>query len=173
MSDHYLSDTASLEDLFKRMMSPDREACESYQHLKVDQCFIDRVFIVHKPTGLNEAGRHRDPEILTQVKVTGFRANAETGAEIDLVDLTTQQVMTATYIPKRLFGYDAFVSVPPKQRVHWDAQPQRGGIKRSMGFQILIKVRTKADFYSKGVTAVETPKSFRALYPEVTLTIKN
>lgn len=168
-----LSDAASLEDLFKRMESPDREVCADFQHLKVEQCFIDRIFVVYKPDGLDAAGSHRAPKILTQIKVRGFHANAETGAEITLEDLGTRQVMTVTYIPKRLFHYDAFVSVPPKQRVHWDAQSVRGGIKRAMSFQALVKVRTKADHYSAGVTAVETPANFRALFPEVNLTLIN
>lgn len=170
---HYLSEAMSLEDLFKRMMSPDREICAAFQHMKVEQCFIDRIFVVYKPTGLNAKGLHRDPEVITQVKVTAFRANAATGTEVDLEDMVSHQVMTATYIPQRLFGYDAFVSVPPKQRLHWDAQNVRGGIKRSMGFYLLMKVRTKADFFSAGVTAVETPASFRALYPDTDLTLIN
>jgi hypothetical protein len=168
-----LSEAASLEDLFKRMMSPDREACAEYQHMKVEPCFIDRIFVVYKPDGLDIKGQHRPPKILTQIKVTGFRVNAETGAELDLEDLVTRQVMTATYIPKRLFHYDAFVSVPPKQRLFWDAQSVRGTIKRTMGFHLLMKVRTKADFYSAGATAVETPTSFRALYPEENLKLIN
>lgn len=167
----YLSPEKSIEDLFQRMMSPDREICIDYQHLKVEQGFIDRIFVVYKPTGLTSEGQHRDPDILTQIKVTAFRANAESGAEIDIVDLTTHQVMTAGYIPKRLFDYDAFVGVPPRQRVHWDARTIRGGVSRSMTFGILMKVRTKADFYSAGSTSVETPASFRALYPAVTLSL--
>ncbi len=171
MNNNYLSEPASLEDLFNRMMSPDREVCETYQHLKVEQCFIDRIFIVYKPTGLNAENTHREPAILTQVKVTAFRVDATTGAELDLEDMTTHQVMTVTYIPKRLFHYDAFVGVPPKQRLHWDAQLIRGATKRSMGFYLMLKVRTKANFYSSGATAVETPSNFRALYPEVNFTI--
>lgn len=170
-NEHYLSETKSLEDLFYRMMSPDREICHTYQHMKVEKGFIDRIFIVYKPTGLTTGGHHRDPDILTQIKVTGFRADAKTGAEVYLEDLTTHQVMTATYIPQRLFDYDAFIGVPPKQRLHWDAQSVRGGVARSMSFGILMKVRTKAEFYSAGVTGVETPANFRALYPEVNLVL--
>lgn len=175
MSSHpyNLSEAASLEDLFKRMVSPDREACAEFQHMKVEQCFIDRIFVVYKPDGLNSDNQHRPPKILTQIKVTGFRANAETGAELDLEDLITRQVMTVSYIPQRLFHYDAFVSVPPKQRLYWDAQSIRGTVKRTMHFHLLMKVRTKADFYSAGVTAVETPANFRALYPEENLKLIN
>lgn len=172
-SPFYLTEEASVQDLARRMESPDREECESFKHLKVEQCFIDRIFVVYKPQGLTQEGRHRDPIILTQVKVTGFRASAAAGAEIDLEDLATKQVMTVTYIPKRLFHYDAFVSVPPKMRVHWDAQSVRGAVRRSMGFQLLTKVRAKSDFYSAGVTGVETPAKFRELYPEVTLKLIN
>lgn len=169
----YLSEAASMEDLFRRMESPGREVCAGFQHLQMVQCFIDRLFVVYKPTGLTRENQHREPEVLTRIKVTGFRANAVTGAEIDLLDLGTNQVMTVSYIPKRLFDYDAFVSVPPKQRLHWDAQNVRGYIRRAMHFQMLVKVRTKADFYSQGVTAVETPARFRELYPEVTLQLFN
>jgi len=172
-STHYLSEAASLDDLFKRMMSPDREICAEYQHMKVEQCFINRIFVVYKPDGLTSDNAHRPPKILTQVKVTGFRVNADTGAEIDLEDLITRQVMTLSYIPQRLFHYDAFACVAPKQRLHWDAQVVRGKVQRTLAFHLLLKVRSKADFYSAGVTAVETPANFRALYPEETLKLIN
>jgi hypothetical protein len=170
---HYLSEQASLADLFKRMMSPDREVIQEYQHMKVEQCFINRLFVVYKPTGLTADRQHRSPEILTQIRVTGFRADAETGAQIDIEDTTTHQVMTVKYVPQRLFHYDVFVSVPPKQRLHWDAQVVGGLVKRSMGFQMLVKVRTKADFYSAGATGMETPVGFRELYPEVNIKLNN
>lgn len=167
----YLTEDASVQDLFHRMESPDREECATFGHMKTEQCFIDRIFVVYKPQGLKQDGTHRDPVILTQIKVTGFRVNAAAGAEIDLEDLGTQQVMTVSYIPKRLFHYDAFVSVPPKMRMHYDGQSVRGVVRRSMGFQLLLKVRNRADFYSAGVTGVETPAKFRELYPNVVLTI--
>lgn len=172
-SPFYLGEEASVQDLARRMESPDREECESFRHLKIEQCFIDRILVVYKPQGLTQEGRHRDPIVLTQVKVTGFRANAGVGCEIDLEDLATKQVMTVTYIPKRLFHYDAFVGVPPKMRLHWDAQNVRGMVRRSMFFQLLVKVRAKSDFYSAGVTGIETPAKFRELYPEVSLKLIN
>jgi hypothetical protein len=169
---HYLSDAMSLEDLFKRMTSPDREECAAYQNMKVEQCFINRIFAVYRPTGLTDDNTHRPPEVLGQVMVSSFVAT-EQGVDVTLEDLTTRRVMVVGYIPRRLFDYDAFVSIPPRQRLHWDAQSVRGVIKRSLGFQLLFKVRTKADFYSSGVTGVETPSSFRALFPESNLTLIN
>jgi hypothetical protein len=168
----YLTEDASVQDLFHRMESPDREECQSYGHMKTEQCFIDRIFVVYKPQGLKADGGHRDPVQLTQIKVTGFRVSGA-GSEIDLEDLGTNQVMTVSYIPKRLFHYDAFVSVPPKMRLNWDAQNVRGHIRRAMHFQVLVKVRSRGDFYSAGVTGVETPAKFRELYPDVTLKLIN
>lgn len=168
---NFLSESHSLHDLFSRMVSPDREECEGYKALKVEGSFVDRIFIVYKPTGLNVDGSHRNPEILTQVKVLSFQADAAVGAAVELEDLTTHEVMTVGYIPKRLFNYDAFISVPPRQRVNWDAANVDGVLRRSMSFGIMIKTRSKAEFYSYGVTSVETPTNFRALFPNANLTL--
>jgi hypothetical protein len=166
-----LSEQSSLEDLFSRMMSPDREIFMSFKSLKVETCFIDRIFIVYKPQGLNKDGTHRPPEILTQIKVLDFRCNAEDGAEVDLEDLTTHEVMTARYIPQRLFRYDVFVGVAPKQRLNWDAKLFNGTVRRSLSFMMLLKVRSPSSHFSHSVTGIETPVKFRELFPDVQFTL--
>lgn len=167
----FLSDDRSLEDLFSRMMSPDREICETYKSLKVEAAFVDRIFIIYKPQGLNTDGTHRHPEMLTQVKVTDFRLSAKGGAEVDLEDLTTHAVMTAGYVPQRLFNYDIFIGVAPRQRISWDATLHQGVVRRSLSFMLLTKVRSGEQNYSHGVTGILTPANFRQLFPEVKLTL--
>lgn len=168
---NFLSEQKSLEDLFSRMISPDREICESFKSLKVEPAFVDRIFIVYKPTGLTREGAHRDPEILTQIKVTAFRCDDRKGAEVDLIDLSTHEVMTAGYIPRRLFNYDVFMSVAPRQRLNWDATWFQGSIRRNLSFMLMMKVRSGSDNYSQGATGIETPVKFRELYPAVNLTL--
>lgn len=170
-SQNILSDKASEADLFSRMESPDRETFESFKNLKVEAAFIERIFVVYKPTGLLREGLHRDPEVLTQVRITGFRADAKAGAEVDIEDLKTNEVMTVGYIPRRLFGYDVFVGVAHRQRLNWDATLLHGVIRRSMSFGILLKERSRPDYYSHGATSIETPAKFRALFPDYTLTL--
>lgn len=166
---NFLSEATSLDDLFRRMTSPDREECEAYKALKVEGAFVDRIFVIYKPRGFDGAGAHRDPEVLTQVKVTAFSVDAFLGGSIRIEDLTTHEVMTVGYIPKRLFSYDVFISVPPRQRVNWDAAMIEGQLRRSMSFGLLFKTKSKADFYSFGSTSAETPANFRALFPASTL----
>lgn len=166
-----LTEEHSLLDLVSRMPSPDREQYEEFRSLKVDVAFANRIFVVYRPTGLNADRTHRQPEILTQIKVHEFRATSKNGAEVDVEDLTTHQVMTLGYIPKRLFNYDLFVSVAPRQRLQWDATLFKGVVRRSLSFMLMSKVRNRADYYSAGVTCFETPAKFRELFPDATLTL--
>ena len=39
---------------------------------------------------------------------------------------------------------------------------------RSLSFAVLIKTKNRSDFYSKGNTYLETPNTFKRLYPSVT-----
>lgn len=166
-STHFLSDQKSLEDLFSRMVSPDREQCAEFKSLKVEPSFVDRIFIVYKPTGLHADGQHKHPEILTKVKVLSFRADDKHGAEAEIQDMVTHEVMTVGYIPRRMFGYDAFVSIAPRQRLNWDAVLLQGRIKRTLSFMLMFKLRSASENYSYGCTGVETPAKFRELYPSV------
>lgn len=168
---NFLTDAKSLEDLFSRMVSPDREVCESYKSLKQESSFLERIFVVYKPTGLTKEGAHKAPAILTQIKILEFKADARTGSAAVVQDLITHEIMTVDYIPKRLFHYDIFCSVAPRQQLRWDLSLIGSLLRRSMLFTLLFKVRSQSDFYSAGVTAIETPANFRALYPAFDLTL--
>lgn len=168
-SSHFLSEQKSLEDLFSRMESPDREICASFKSKRIEAAFIDRVFVVYKPMGLQTSGEHREPEVLTQVRVTEFNVNSRTGAEVTLEDWRTGEEMKVGYIPKRLFNYDVFVSVAPYQRLNWEASIHNGIVRRSLCFGMLIRERSRPDYYSATVTNMETPGNFRALFPKVDL----
>lgn len=170
---NFLSEQASLDDLFSRMVSPDREVCREYKCLKVEPSFIDRIFIVYKPTGLTRDGEHKEPEVLTQVKVRSFRCDDKKGCEVEIEDTITHEVMVISYIPRRLFGYDAFVAVAPRQRLVWDATVFQGRVRRHLSFMLMFKVRSASDNYSQGCTGVETPAKFRELYPTVQVTLSN
>lgn len=172
MSSMYLGDKESLEDLESRMMSPDREIYKGYRHLRVESAFIGRIYVIYKPTGLNAEKTHKAPEVVGQIKVTGFTCEARRGCEMVIEDLGTGATCNVGFIPQRLFNYDVFVAVPPFQRLRWDGRPSEGGIRRSMAFGILLKTRTRSDFYSAGATMVESPKGFRNLYPQVTLPLQ-
>jgi hypothetical protein len=51
--------------------------------------------------------------------------------------------------------------------LQWDARSYGGAIKRSMAYALLIKTRSKSDWYSADVTMCETPKNFKRLFPGV------
>lgn len=162
----FLSDSASQDDLFLRMESPDREEFAAYKSLKMAGAFLDRIFIVYRNTDVAQ-----EPKILTQVRVTAFRTDARLGSEVEIEDLRTHEVLTVGYIPKRLFNYDIFVGVANRQRVNWDASLVHGVVRRSMSFGLLLKERSRSGNYSVGTTAIETPVGFRALFPEAPLHI--
>lgn len=163
-SQKLLSGEASLDDLFSRMESPDREAFESLRNLRVEAAFLDRFFIVYRTPVAGEK-----PEILTQMRVVGYRSDARTGSDVEIEDMTTKARMTVGYTPRRLFGYDIFVGVAPHQRVNWDAKVHKGEIYRSMSFGLLIKQQSKPEFQLPGQDAIETPAGLLAQFPWIDL----
>lgn len=168
MAGEFFTDEQNLAELVTHMPEDDQTRFNAYGHFRVEAVFVDRVFIIYKPTGLNSLKRHNEPEILNTVRVTDFGVNARTGCTATLRDEKLGQEMTVTHVPKRLFNYPVFVSVPPRITLRWDCRTVNGRPWRSMSFALLIKTKNKSDFYSKGNTYVETPNQFKRLYPHVT-----
>lgn len=165
MATPYLGDDENLADLVSRIPGSDREQYQSFGHLRVEAVFENRLFIVYKPTGLTREGLHRQPDVLTTVRVSDLWCESKEGACVGLEDLRTGATLRVGYIPTKLFGYNVFVSVPPIMRVRWDGRRAGGEVRRSLAFGLLIKAKNRADFYSAGNTYCETPNSFRALLP--------
>jgi hypothetical protein len=69
LADSYLSDQQNLADLVARMPEEDRNRFNGYGHNRVEAVFVDRIFIVYKPTGLTRNGHHRPPEILNNYPI--------------------------------------------------------------------------------------------------------
>lgn len=169
MSSQYLGDKESLSDLESRMPSPDRETYQSFRHLRIDSAFISRVYVIYKPTGLTKEGHHKAPEIVGQVKVVDWSCDIRKGCSMTIEDLGTGERMVVGHIPTRLFNYDIFVASPPFQRIRYDGRVVMGSVKRSLAFGILLKQRTRSDYYSAGASMIETLKGYRQLYPDYDL----
>lgn len=167
MSTRYLDDDENMADLVEQMPPADQQKYLNYGHRRVEAVFVDRVFIVYKPTGLNAAKQHREPEILTTLRVTDFMADSVNGASSKLFDDKNAREMRVVAVPKKLFDFPIYISVPPRLQLRWDARRVGERIWRSMSFAFLIKTKNKADFYSMGNTYIETPNRFAELYPSV------
>lgn len=167
----YLGDDENIADLEARIKGHDREVYKAFGHLRVEPCFDSRLFIVYKPQGLTSDGLHKQPQVLTTLKVIDFYADAGTGSEVIIADLTTGQQMTLNHIPQRVFGYDLFMSVPPILRLRWGARIIDGETVRSLAYALLVKTKNRSDFHSFGVTYAETPNCFRDRYPSVELNL--
>lgn len=168
MSKDFFTDEQNLAELVSRMPEEDRQRFNNYGHFRVEAVFINRIFIVYRPTGLNAVGQHREPEILTTVKVVDFGVEVRDGCYAVIQDQQTGQELTVTHVPKKLFGYPIYISIPPRVTLRWDCRTVNGRPWRSLSFAMLIKTKNKSDFYSKGNTYVETPNEFKRLYPAVT-----
>jgi hypothetical protein len=167
LADSYLSDQQNLADLVARMPEEDRNRFNGYGHNRVEAVFVDRIFIVYKPTGLTRNGHHRPPEILNTIKVIDFRADPYDGSVVTLVDDKCAQELKVGHVPKRLYNYPIYVSVPSRLQLRWDARHVGNEIRRSLSFALLIKTKNKSSFYSMGNVYAETPRVFKELYPEV------
>jgi len=131
----------------------------------MEPAFIDRIFIVYKATGLTKEDQHRDLEVLNILRVVDFLAEPKDGGYVVLKDDLTGDELTFYHVPRRVFGYLAFMSIPTRNTGKWDARVVNGEVRRSMSFALLVKRRNKSSFYSKGNVYVESPNVFRELYP--------
>ncbi len=166
MAVQFLDDDDNLADLADRIPGHGRDIYKSYKALKIEAAFDDRIFVLYKPTGLTERNEHRDPEILTTVRLIDLRLSSTDGI-IRAMDENNGEVTEVGYVPERLFGYDVVISIPPRLTLKWDARIVDGVVRRSLSYPVLIKTRTRGDWYSAGVTGMETPNNFRKLFPKV------
>lgn len=164
----FFSDDDNMADIVNQMSEEDRTRYGNYGHHRIEPAFVDRVFIMYQPSGLNAARQHIDPKIITTIRVLDFSVDSRDGAMVRLRDENFGDEQIITYTPKRMFKYQVFMSVPPRLVLKWDAHEADGSVHRSLSFALLVKTRNKAEFYSKGNTYCETPAKFRGLYPSVT-----
>lgn len=167
MAAEFFTDDQNLAELVSHMPEEDQRRFNNYGHFRVEAVFIDRLLIVYKPTGLNAAGRHRDPDVLTTIKVKDFGVDPRNGCYAVLEDQKYTAEITITHVPKKLFNYPIYVSIPPRLLLKWDARTVNGRLWRSLSFALLVKTKNKSDFYSHGNVYAETPNVFRRLFPNV------
>ncbi len=161
MASEFFSEDQNLAELVSHMPPDDQRRFNKYGHFRVEAAFKDRVLIVYRPTGLTPAGQHREPDILTTVRVIDFSVDLREGCKMTLRDQQFDQEMVVGHVPKRLFGYPIYVAVPPRTILRWDVREVDGRAWRSMSFAMLIKTRNRSSFYSKGNVYAETPGSSR------------
>lgn len=168
MSTQYLDNDENMADLVGQMPADEQQRYLNYGHRRIESVFVDRMFIIYKPTGLNAAKQHREPEILTTVRVVDFMVDSVNGATAKVTDDKHAREMRVTAVPKKLFDYPIYISIPPRLELKWDARLVGERVRRSMSFAFLIKTKNKSDFYSQGNTYAESPNVFKRLYPNVT-----
>lgn len=164
-----LGDAANTAELASRIPEPDRALYRDFKALAIHAAFDDRVFIVYKPQGLTAEGQHRPPQVVARLRCMGFAATSRNGAEVQIENLETGDVAYVGYIPSRVFGLDVFMAVPPNMRLKWDVHARRGAMIRSMSYALLIKTRSRSDWYSANVDMCETPNKLKELYSDVVL----
>lgn len=171
MSTQYLSEEANLADLEARIRPSEKNEYDSFRHLKIEAAFIGRVFILYRPQGLTKENTHRPPEVVCQVRVRGFQADAKRGCLVTVERMDTGEIQTLDHVPSRLFDLPLFASTPPFQRIRYDGMLRNGAVVRSMSFALLFKQRSRSDYYSAGCLMADTPNNFRNLYPHVDLNL--
>ena len=162
----YLNDKVSDADLVSRMPDDERLLYQKYGHLRIESAFGGRFFVIYKPTGLNAFKQHRDPHVLTTVQVTDFVTNSQSGSSAKVIDQGNGAMRVIDHVPRKLFDYDIYMSIPSRMLIRWDARLVNGEVHRSLSFAVLIKTKNRSDFYSAGNTYAETPNEFLKLYPK-------
>lgn len=168
MANEYFSDEDNAAELISHMPAEEQKQYKSYGHNTVESVFIDRVFIVYKPTGLNAAGQHREPDVLTLIRCVDFGVDPRAGCHATLRDQKSESEMIVRHVPQKLFTYPIFVSIPPAVTLRWDCRLRDGKAWRSLAFAMLLKTKNKSTFYSAGNVYAEVPAKFKRLFPNVT-----
>lgn len=156
-----------MAELVSLMPVDEQKQYLNYGHRRIEATFVDRVFIIYRPTGLNAAKQHREPDIVTTVRIMDFMVDSTNGASSRLLDERSGAEMRIGYVPKKIFTYPIFVSIPARLTLKWDARKVGERTLRSMSFALLVKTKNRSDFYSQGNVYAETPASFKKLYPNV------
>lgn len=164
----YLDEDENMAALVGLMPVGEQHSYLNYGHRRIESAFVDRVFVVYKPTGLNAAKQHREPDVLTTIRVKDFMVDAMSGASAKLYDEKNDRELRVTTVPKKLFEYPIYISIPPRLQLKWDARKVGERLLWSLSFAFLIKTRNKSDFYSAGNVYCESVNVFKRLYPSVT-----
>lgn len=166
MAIQYLSDDANMADLVSQIHEDDKVSFNSFGHTRIEAVFDNRLFIIYRPQGL-DGRKHKNPEILTTIKVRNFDCVSQGDPTVEIEDLRTGQRQLISLVPSRVFDYNLFMSVPPALRLRWDARVTGNGqVARSLSYAVLIKSKNRSDYYSFGVTYAETPNRFREMFPD-------
>ena len=165
----FFDEQENLAELVTHMPEDDQRRYAGFGHNRVEAVFLDRVFIVYKPMGLTATNQHVPPEILNTVRVIDFSVDPRHGAQVVFKEQNTQQELVIGHVPRRVYGYPIYVSVPTKLTLRWDGRRLPDGrVWRSLSFALLVKTKNKSSFYSRGNTYFETPNRLKELYPTVT-----
>lgn len=166
MKGEFFTDAQNLTELVTHMPEEDQRRFNGYGHFRIESAFIDRQFIVYQPTGLTPSGRHMAPKILNVITIKDFSTDSRNGCQVVLKEQETQQELVVDHVPRRVYGYPIYMSVPARLTLRWDGRElESGRVWRSLSFAVLIKTKNKSDFYSKNNIYMETPNQLRKLYP--------
>lgn len=166
MSTHLTHDE-NMQDLVGRMADPeDVLDYTGFRNSRVEACFEGRYFVVYRPQGLNANNTHREPEVITTLKISDFYCDGKLGPQCTVTDLSTDETQILTTVPARLFNYQIFANIPIHSRIRWEARLAGSEVRRYMIFGLVLKTRNRSDHYTMGNTYCENPNQFRSLYPD-------
>lgn len=167
MKGDFFSDEQNLAELVSHMPEDDQRKFNNYGHFRVEPVFVDRVFVIYKATGLTASKIHKPPQVLSVLRVTGVTIDSRSGVGVILEDDTYKSTLALSHVPKKVFNYDIYMSVPARLQLRWDGRTVNNRVWRSLSFALLIKTKNRSNFYSQGNTYIETPNKLRQLYPDV------
>ncbi|MDI1360638.1 hypothetical protein [Methylotenera sp.] len=156
----------TLELLVAQMPPEEAKTFESYGHLRRESAYNDCIFIVYQPRGLRygakDVSEQKEPKVLSTIKVVSITQDRDKKASLRLLDESTGTEMIVGYMPKKLFGFPIYISLPADMFLMFGGS---GSSQNYVQFAVLLKTRNRSSFYSEGNTYVESPRSFRKLFP--------
>lgn len=162
-----LDDRESFDRILARMTQAEQDYWYSLKHNQYQTVFLDRVFYIYRCAGKDRDNKQRAPEVLGLVKVINFHFDLAHGFSISLLNEMSNQKQVVTVIPAKLFGFDVIVRVPPSFSLKTNIVRARDGtenLDHSAG--LYVKTSNKPEFYSKGVTYMNTPQEMARLCPD-------
>lgn len=168
----YLDPEESQSELLTHLDEQTRQEYEGYGNNRIEAAFQDRVFIVYQATGRDGKNVQRPPDFIAKLRILSFIARDENGCVMRLLNEEKNQIEEIGHVPKKIFGFPIFISIPQSFTLKWDAHEHFGRMQRTLSYVVYIKARNRADFFSRGNFYCETLNKMKELYRHLDLNIE-
>lgn len=153
MSKPFLSKEELQSVLVDQLPQPQRDLYESMHHVRSEACFRGRLFVIYQIV-------QRKAVVLDTLEVLDFECNHDDGASIEVLSRNTGKTFTVGYSPTQVLDYPIFMFMPLYLRVRWCADADQAGREGQLGFDVVIRTKSRYHLRERQVIYCESRTTF-------------